>query len=371
MTLPQRKIIHVDMDCFYAAVEIRDNPKLIDLPVAVGSPPDTRGVLCTANYVARKYGVNSGMASGIAYRKCPDLIFIKPNFKKYSKISNQIREIFSEYTDLIEPLSLDEAFLDVTGLTKCSGSATLMAKEIQNKILKKTGLTASAGIAPNKFLAKVGSDWNKPNGIFTICPEDVVSFSAKLPVGKIPGVGKVTKAKLNKLGIFNCSDIKDYNLDFLYKHFGGMGETLYERSFGIDNRLVINEHIRKSLSVEQTYSTDLPIFCELSKKIGDLKQELCKRLHSFKKNKLPDSIPHKLFVKTKTFDFQTHTVETTFSESDKFELWKTFQFNNSLDKITHELFETAFNRGEKAIRLLGIGVRLQKPQMGPIQLTLF
>jgi len=252
-----RKIIHVDMDCFYAAVEIRDNPNLAKKAVAVGGDAYRRGVLCTSNYIARDFGVHSATPTAQAYRLCPDLIVIKPDFSKYKEVSEQIREIFFSYTELVEPLSLDEAFLDVSDNSHCQGSASWIAKEIRERILKVTSLTASAGVAPNKFIAKVASDWDKPNGLTVIRPEQVDSFVTALPVEKIFGVGKVTAHKLHVLGIKTCGDVQKFSQEKLHQHFGSFGDHLFELSQGRDKREVKPDRVRKSLSVEETFSYDL------------------------------------------------------------------------------------------------------------------
>ena len=193
-----RKLIHADCDCFYAAVEVRDNPDLRGRPLAVGGSPEKRGVIATCNYEARDFGVRSAMASGQALRLCPDLLIVPPRMKHYQQVSRDIHSIFSHYTDLIEPLSLDEAYLDVSGSEHCHGSATLMAKELRQKVRTDVGIIISAGVAPNKFLAKIASDWNKPDGLFVITPDQVDEFVKKLPVNKLHGVGKVTAEKLRK-----------------------------------------------------------------------------------------------------------------------------------------------------------------------------
>ena len=236
MTDDTRKIIHCDCDCFYAAIEIRDDPSLAGLPVAVGGSEDRRGVIATCNYEARQYGIHSAMASATAKRKCRDLIIIPGNMEKYRTASQQMHQIFREYTDTIEPLSLDEAFLDVTGTTICQGSGTLIAQEIRQKVRQEIGITLSAGVAPNKFLAKIASDWNKPDGQFVITPDKVEAFILKLPIGKLFGVGKVTARKMDLLGIENCGDLQDYTNFELVEMFGSFGETLYNLCRGIDER---------------------------------------------------------------------------------------------------------------------------------------
>jgi len=229
-----KKIIHIDMDCFYAAVEMRDDPTLVGHPLAVGGQPDKRGVVATCNYEARAFGIHSAMAMSQAVRRCPDLMIVPPRMSYYRDISKQIRAIFQRYTDVIEPLSLDEAFLDVTDCNLCRGSATLIAEDIRSAIRNELQLTASAGIAPVKFLAKICSDENKPDGQFVITPSEVDQFTAALPLRKIPGVGKVSAQKLAKLGLNTCQDVRNFGEPLLVKQFGKFGRALYQRALGID-----------------------------------------------------------------------------------------------------------------------------------------
>jgi len=254
-----RKIIHVDMDAFYASVEQRDNPKLRGLPVAVGYPA-ARGVVAAASYEARKFGVHSAMPSVTAKRKCPDLIFVKPRFDVYKAVSLQIRAIFAEYTPMIEPLSLDEAYLDVTENLKGIEIATEIAQEIRAKIKQVTGLNASAGISYNKFLAKMASDLNKPNGQAVITPKNGPAFVAALPVKKFHGVGPATAEKMHRLGIEMGADLKDKTLEFLVEHFGKSGPYFYGIARGIDNRQVKPDRVRKSVGAEDTFSEDIHSF---------------------------------------------------------------------------------------------------------------
>lgn len=223
-----RKIIHVDMDCFFAAVEMRDNPALRDIPIAIGGSRERRGVISTANYPARKFGVRSAMPTGMALKLCPHLTLLPGRFDAYKEASNHIREIFSRYTSRIEPLSLDEAYLDVTDSVHCHGSATLIAQEIRQTIFSELQLTASAGVAPVKFLAKIASDMNKPNGQFVITPAEVPAFLQTLPLAKIPGVGKVSAAKLEAMGLRTCGDVQKCDLVILLKRFGKFGRILWE-----------------------------------------------------------------------------------------------------------------------------------------------
>lgn len=339
-----RKIIHVDMDCFYAAIEVRDDPLLKGSPVAVGGSPDKRGVIATCNYEARGYGVHSAMPSGHAKRLCPNLIIVPPNFDKYRHDSKVIRSIFAEYTPLIEPLSLDEAFLDVSLSTEYKGSATYIAQDIRHKIYQQLKLTASAGIAPNKFLAKVASDWKKPNGQFVVTPEEVDAFMLELPVKKIPGVGKKTAEKLHSMGLYLCSDLQEVDLLSLTRHFGSFGHSLYHLSRGIDQRPVITHYPRKSLSVENTYDNDLYRLEDCLSEVPQLLETLKRRVARSK----VDAPVNKLFVKLKFSDFTATTVERT-----------NFGIN---DELFLELMEEGFHRRDKSVRLLGLGVRFQNAE---------
>ncbi len=336
-----KKIIHIDMDCFYAAIEVRDNPKLIGLPVAVGGDASRRGVLCTCNYVARKFGVRSAMATAKAYQLCPDLVVLPVDMDKYRSVGVKVREIFERHTDRIEPLSLDEAFLDVTGSIQCHGSATWLASKIRQQILDELALEASAGIAPNKFLAKIASDWRKPNGQFTIAPTQIEAFMKILPVGKIFGVGKVTLKKLNQMNVFNCHDLQQKTLITLTQAFGTFGNRLYELCRGIDNREVISDRKRKSISVENTFSQDLISLSECIENMLLLIPKLKKRCEQKAEN-----ILKAVFVKIKFNDF-TQTTAECFSKTIAPETLKT-------------LMELAFKRKQKPIRLIGIGVRLEQ-----------
>jgi DNA polymerase-4 len=257
-----RKIIHIDMDAFYASVEQRDNAELRNKPVAVGGSSQ-RGVVAAASYEARQFGVRSAMASSVAIRKCPDLIFVKPRFDVYKTVSNEIRTIFAEYTPLIEPLSLDEAYLDVTENLKNIASATQIAEEIRAKIQQKTQLTASAGISYNKFLAKLASDYRKPNGQYVIKPSQGLAFVETLTVGQFHGIGRVTAAKLNQLGVFTGWDLRQQSEAFLKQHFGKAGSYYYTIARAIDNRPVTPDRLRKSVGSENTFDQDLTTESEL------------------------------------------------------------------------------------------------------------
>ncbi|TNH79386.1 DNA polymerase IV [Aeromonas sobria] len=252
-----RKIIHIDMDCFFAAVEMRDNPSLREVPLAIGGASERRGVISTCNYVARRFGVRSAMPSALAKKLCPPLVLIPGRMAVYKDISRQLRAIFLRYTDLVEPLSLDEAYLDVTHSTCCGGSATLMAQEIRQAIVSELGLTASAGVAPNKFLAKLASEQRKPDGLFVIRPDEVAEFVCQLPLGKLPGVGRKTAERLEAQGLYTCEDARALPADELCRRFGKLGEMLTSRIWGLDEQPVQAHRIRKTIGVETTLASDL------------------------------------------------------------------------------------------------------------------
>ncbi len=253
---PQRKIIHIDMDAFYASVEQRDDPSLRGLPIAVGGG-GPRGVVATCSYEARKFGVRSAMPGGRARRLCPDLLFVKPRFEVYRAVSQQVREIFARFTDIIQPLSLDEAYLDVTVNKPGIGSATQVAKEIRRMIREETGLTASAGVSYNKLIAKLASDQNKPDGICVVRPSDGAAFIAAMPVRRIHGVGPVTARRMQELGIETGADLRDRDMRFLATHFGSAADYYYRAARGEDDRPVRERQERKSISVEDTFFGDL------------------------------------------------------------------------------------------------------------------
>jgi DNA polymerase-4 len=254
-----RKIAHVDMDAFYASVEQRDRPELRGRPVIVAWSQEPRGVVVAASYEARKYGVRSAMPATRAVRLCPEGIFVRPDFDRYKAVSRQIREIFLRHTSLVEPLSLDEAYLDLTEELTGIPTATEAAAKIREEIRAETDLTASAGVAPNKFLAKIASDWKKPDGLFVIRPHEVDRFLLPLPVGKIPGVGKVTERSLAEKGITTVAHLREWERDELEKTFGSFGARLYELARGIDERPVVPERESKSISCENTFSSDIPM----------------------------------------------------------------------------------------------------------------
>jgi DNA polymerase-4 len=254
---PARKIIHVDMDAFFAAVEQRDFPEYRNKPLIVGGSPFSRGVVATCSYEARPFGIHSAMPTSRAYRLCPEAIFVRPRFEAYREVSQEIRQIFSEYTDLVEPLSLDEAYLDVSGSDKHKGSATLIAKEIKSRIKQKTQLTASAGISYNKFLAKIASGLDKPDGLYLITPKKGIEFIKQLPIRKFHGVGKATAAKMLSLGIETGNDLQCFSLAELQQYFGKSGAYYYNIARGIDNRPVVNQRKSQSIGVETTFQQDI------------------------------------------------------------------------------------------------------------------
>jgi DNA polymerase-4 len=302
-----KKIIHIDMDAFYASVEQRDFPELRGKPIAVGWSTE-RGVVTTASYEARKFGVRSAMASKIALRICPDLIFAPPRFEVYHQVSLQIRDIFTEYTDLVEPLSLDEAFLDVTENKKNIPSATLIAREIKARIKEKTGLTASAGISINKFLAKIASDINKPDGLFLIPPEKAVEFVEKLPIEKFFGIGKVTAEKMHQMGIKNGFDLKQLSESELISQFGKTGKYYYLNARAEDPRDVNPNRVMKSLGAENTFPQDLKDPESIENSLDEIADILIHRMdHSGTRGKT-------LTLKVKYADFHQITRSKTLSE---------------------------------------------------------
>jgi DNA polymerase IV len=305
MHTPIRKIIHIDMDAFFASVEQRDNPELRGKPVAVGGSR-ARGVVAAASYEARRYGVHSALASKIAAQRCPQLIFVKPRFEVYSAVSRQIREIFYSYTDLVEPLSLDEAYLDVTENKIGMPSATIIANEIRAKIQEETGLTASAGVSFNKFLAKIASDMNKPNGFTLITPDKAEEVVAALAIEKFYGIGKVTAAKMQSMGILTGADLRERSEEELVRHFGKTGRYYYRIARAQDEREVQPHRIRKSIGSERTFEVDLTeeevMLAELERLAKEVAHDM-ERLQATAKT---------ITVKIKYFDFNQTTRSKTF-----------------------------------------------------------
>lgn len=296
---PLRKIVHVDMDAFYASVEQRDDESLRGKPVVVAWR-GKRSVVCAASYEARPFGIHSAMPASRAERLCPDAIFVPPDFTRYRKVSQEIREIFGRYTDLIEPLSLDEAYLDVTQNKRALETATSVAKHIRADIARETRLNASAGVAPNKFLAKIASDWRKPNGIFVIQPHEIEAFLTPLPVRKLPGVGKATEASLEALGISTVGDLRARTLEELSIRFGKFGRRLYNLARGIDHNAVKPHQLRRSLSAETTFEDDR-FLDQLGDSITMLAEKVWAQLDRSKRE------PHTVVLKLKTSDFRLIT----------------------------------------------------------------
>lgn len=329
------------MDCFYAAVEVKHRPELKGKAIGIGGPPNTRSVLCTASYEARKFGVRAAMPSSQAVRLCPELILIPPNFPLYRKESSYVREIMKAYTDKIEPLSLDEAYLDVTNSPHCGGSATKIAKEIRERISKELSLPASAGIAPNKFLAKIASDWNKPNGQFVIRPAEIEKFMPPLKVEKIFGVGKVTAKKMHSLGLRTCGDIQKHSIFDLHRLFGSRAKELSQLARGIDERAVESNSERKSLTVEETFNTDLKALPEWLTRLPELYRDWKERMKRVEEK----SRIRGIVVKVRFHDFQAMSRERA---TDNWPELKDFE--QLLMKIWRERSEP--------IRLLGLGAKL-------------
>ena len=301
---PIRKIIHIDMDAFYASVEQLDNPDLIGKPIAVGGS-ENRGVVAAASYEARKFGVRSALSGALAKKYCPDIIFVKPRFDRYKEISTKIHLIFKDYTDLIEPLSLDEAYLDVTVNKKGNPSASVLAQEIRERIFSEVGLTASAGISVNKFIAKIASDINKPNGQKTVKPDEVLGFLEVLPIKKFYGVGKVTTDKMYQLGIFTGFDLKSRTLEFLEKHFGKAGSFYFDVVRGIHNSEVKSNRITKSVAAEHTFDSNLSSEVFMVEHLESIAVSLERRL---KKHNISGKT---VTLKIKYSDFSQHTRSKT------------------------------------------------------------
>lgn len=334
-----RKIIHVDMDAFYASVEQMDNPELKGKPLAVGGS-EVRGVVSAASYEARKFGVRSAISGIQAKKLCPDLIFVRPRFDRYKEISKKIRKIFHDYTDLVEPLSLDEAYLDVTENKKGNPSATLIAQEIRKRIFEEVGLTASAGISVNKFVAKIASDYNKPNGQKTVNPDEVEAFLEKLDIKKFYGVGKVTAEKMYQLGIFTGYDLKQKPLEYLEKHFGNSGFHYYQICRGIHNSTVKPNRKIKSVGAERTFGENLSSEIFMEERLQSIAKELEKRLQ---KSKISGKTIT-LKIKYSDFTLQTRSKTLPYFVSDK---------NIILDVAKDLLYQ---ERLRNSVRLLGISI---------------
>ena len=334
-----RKIIHIDMDAFYASVEQMDHPELMGKPIAVGGS-ENRGVVAAASYEARKFGVRSAISGVLAKKNCPDLIFVKPRFDRYKEISNKIHKIFHDYTDLVEPLSLDEAYLDVTHNKKGNPSATLLAQEIRMRILNEVGLTASAGISVNKFVAKIASDYNKPNGQKTVNPEEVLSFLEALPIRKFYGVGKVTTEKMYQLGIFTGLELKSKSIEFLEKHFGKSGVFYYHVVRGIHNSEVKPNRITKSVAAEHTFDTNLSSEIFMLEQLEKIATNLERRL---KKHNIAGKTVT-LKIKYSDFTQQTRSKTVPYFIADK---------GLIIENVKELLYQ---ERMKDSVRLLGIAL---------------
>jgi len=329
------------MDCFFAAVEVLDNPELASKAIAVGGDPLKRGVIATCSYEARQYGIHSAMPSARAVALCPHLQILPPRIGRYREISTQIRRIFAEFTPVIEPLSLDEAYLDVTDCIIHQGSATRIATAIRSQIYQKIGLTASAGIAPNKMLAKIASDWNKPDGQFVVTPNEVDDFIRQLPVTKLFGVGRVTGAKLQRAGVNSCGDLQSWSETQLQQQFGRFGERLYRLCRGIDERPLETQRQRRSVSVERTFIDDRD---DLQACLAELPQLLVNLEQRLKVSSAANTQSiSTLVIKIKFSDFTQTTVQ---------------QGGDQPNLVSYsELLVKGLNRSRKAVRLLGLGVR--------------
>ncbi len=357
--MPDKKIIHIDMDAFFAAVEQRDFPEYRNKPLIVGGSPQSRGVVATCSYEARKFGIRSAMPCAHAFRLCPQAIFVRPRFDVYKQVSQTIRKIFAKYTSVIEPLSIDEAYLDVTDSKLEQGSATLIAKRIRQEIQQKTQLTASAGISYNKFLAKIASDINKPNGQFVITPENGENFIAQLEIGKFYGIGKATEAKMKNLGIYNGADLRQWRREQLVHHFGKAGHYYFAIARGIDNRSVATKGERKSIGTETTFAYDIDDIKEIKTIIRNLCQKVAQQL------------------KSKHYKAQTLTLKVKFANFRQI----TRSFTNpvpldnakKMTQIAYFLLQRA-TINEQKIRLLGITasqIRDNRQTAIPLQLSLF
>ena len=335
-------IIHADMDAFYASVELLDRPELANKPVAVGGPSKTRGVISAANYIARQYGVHSALPCAIATRRCPDLVLIKPRMPLYADYSKQIKQIFFRYTPVIEPLALDEAFLDVSASEKLFGNTVMIATRIKQDIQNELGLTVSIGIAPNKFIAKIASDIDKPNGFVVVQKREIQSFLDPLPVTRIWGVGKVSASHLKNRGIHTIQDLRQLPLQKLQDWFGKHGGHLHQLAHGIDDRQVITDHQAKSISHESTFDTNLDNGESIQAQLLHLTEQVAARLrHADLKGKT-------ITIKVRYADFKTvtrsHTAETETSSTN--DIWK----------IVKEILLKKVDLKQQGVRLLGVGV---------------
>lgn len=346
LVVPVRQVLHVDCDCFFAAVEMRDQPHLRSVPLAIGGASDRRGVISTCNYIARKYGVRSAMASSQAKKLCPDLVLVPGHMQKYKDVSRQVMDILKQYALQFEAVSIDEAYLEIAP----ASNGQLVAQQIRQQIESELGITVSVGIAPNKFLAKVASDWRKPNGQFAVLPSEVDEFVARLEVKKIPGVGPKSAAKLHEMGIYTCGHVREVPDETLLKRFGRFGQLLIERSKGRDNRELSQGRQRKSISIERTFAEDLYRESQIHEALTGMWPKFLERVEGANL-KLDQLAP---FVKVKFSDFHVTTLAKQSSHA-------------SFDEYLNLILE-ASKRDNQAIRLLGLGAKLLQPSA---QLALF
>lgn len=354
----ERKIIHVDMDAFFASVEQRDNPQLKGRAVIVGGQPDSRGVVAACSYEARQFGIHSAMPSSRAYRLCPNAVFVKPRFEAYRDVSRKLHEIFSQFTELFEPLSLDEAYLDVSKCPQQNGSATLIAREIKTEILAKLNLVASAGVSYNKFLAKIASDMDKPDGLYVIRPEQAIEFIRTLAIRKFFGVGKVTEQKMHQHNILTGLDLERYSEAELCQMFGKAGSYYYKIVRGIDNRPVVSNRKRKSIGKETTFGDDLTDM----NAINDHFAKLVDRVHNILQER-------KLFAGTITIKVKYHDfTQITRSISPDRAIQDLYSLKASLPKLIDKT-----ELGNRPCRLLGVSVSnfVDQSDTGVEQTTLF
>ncbi len=344
--MENRKIIHIDMDAFFASVEQRDHPEYQGKPVIVGGLPDKRGVVAACSYEARQFGIHSAMPSSTAYRLCPNAIFLRPHIDNYREVSIKIQSIFKRYTDLVEPLSLDEAYLDVTECTEFQGSATLIARSIKKTIKDETDLTASAGVSYNKFLAKIASDMDKPDGLYLITPEQGSDFVEQLPVRKFHGIGKATEAKMRALGISCGADLRQWKENLLIKKFGKAGRYYYQISRGIDERPVRNNRIRKSIGSETTFQEDLNDVDVMLSKLKGLSEKVFLKLCE------KDMAARTVTLKVKYNNFELVTRSITRESS--------FKNTDEIMSILSELIQKT-EVSVRKVRLLGVSTSTLEP----------
>jgi DNA polymerase IV len=355
----QRKIIHIDMDAFFAAVEQRDCTDYQGRPLIVGGAPNSRGVVSTCSYEARRYGIRSAMPASHAYRLCPHAIFVRPRFEVYRQVSNDIRTIFADYSERVEPCSLDEAYLDVSAVQRSCGSATRIAQEIKQRIRRVTGLTASAGVSYNKFLAKIASDMDKPDGLYVITPEQGPGFAARLPVGRFHGIGKATEAKMHALGLKTGADLKRCSVEFLTTHFGKAGRYYYDIARGNDDRPVRGTRVSRSVGAEKTLQEDIEDKELMVRHLQDLLHDVMDRVNAKR------LVARTLAIKVKYADFELVTRSKTVAMPLRMSRETLAMLSELLDKT---------EAGERKIRLLGVtlsSLSESENAEGPRQLELF